>query len=304
MERYWKGRFDSNDASDLRIWQNIKNIKEYESGRAVAFIGYDTDDGVGRNQGRVGARLGSNAIRKAMQSFPIMKNFKIYDYLNLESFKMEEAQKEYSEKIADAIKKNIYPIGLGGGHDIAYGSYCGIRKAFPDKKIGIINFDAHLDMRPYEKYGNSGTMFKQILDKDKNVNYMIIGFQDSGNTKRIVDSAKDYNVKIIKEGGSYKDIIPYVMEFLKENEVIYVTFCMDVFDISDAPGVSAPSAIGFDKKIARDIFIEILKDGKIVCTDFAEVNPTLDIDDRTSRLAGRLAYEIILNEERKELNNQ
>ncbi|MGL4687409.1 MAG: formimidoylglutamase [Fusobacteriaceae bacterium] len=300
MERYWKGRFDSNEDLDLRIWQTIKNIKEYKNGRAVAFIGYDTDDGVARNQGRLGARLGSNAIRKAMQSFPIMKDFKIYDYLNLNSFKMEEAQKEYSEKVADAINKNIFPIGLGGGHDIAYGSYCGVRKAFPEKRIGIISFDSHLDMRPYDKSANSGTMFKQILDRDKNVNYMIVGFQDSGNTKRIVDSAKEYNVKIIKEGGRFKEIIPEVLKFLKENDVIYVTFCMDVFDISDAPGVSAPSAIGLDKKIARDIFIEILKDGKVVCTDFAEVNPSLDIDDRTSRLAGRLAYEIILNEKRME----
>ncbi|MGL6064008.1 MAG: formimidoylglutamase [Fusobacteriaceae bacterium] len=300
MERYWKGRFDSNEDLDLRIWQTIKNIKEYKNGRAVAFIGYDTDDGVARNQGRVGARLGSNAIRKAMQSFPIMKDFKIYDYLNLNSFKMEEAQKEYSEKVADAINKNIFPIGLGGGHDIAYGSYWGVRKAFPEKRIGIINFDSHLDMRPYDKSPNSGTMFKQILDRDKNVDYMIVGFQDSGNTKRIVDSAKEYNVKIIKEGGRFKEIIPEVLKFLKENDVIYVTFCMDVFDISDAPGVSAPSAIGLDKKIARDIFIEILKDGKVVCTDFAEVNPSLDIDDRTSRLAGRLAYEIILNEKRME----
>ena len=56
---------------------------------------------------------------------------------------------------------------MGGGHDIAYGSYLGIRKAHPDKKIGIINFDAHLDMRPYDKGRTSGTSFKEIMDNDK-----------------------------------------------------------------------------------------------------------------------------------------
>ncbi len=46
-----------------------------------------------RNQGRIGAEKGSNAIRKAIQSFPIVENLKIYDYQNLKNKVLEEAQK-------------------------------------------------------------------------------------------------------------------------------------------------------------------------------------------------------------------
>ncbi len=47
----------------------------------------------------------------------------------------------------------MYPIVLGGGHEIAFGHYCGIKdyNASIDRKdkLGIINFDAHFDLRPY-----------------------------------------------------------------------------------------------------------------------------------------------------------
>ena len=163
MKDLWNGRLDSYEEIDLRLWQVVQEIKEAQEAGGVCFVGYDTDDGVVRNLGRKGAESGSNAIRKAIQSFPQLKGLKVYDYRNLEKKSVEEAQKEYSEKISDVLKKGIFPIGLGGGHDIAYGSYLGIRKAHPDKKIGIINFDAHLDMRPYDKGRTSGTSFKEIM---------------------------------------------------------------------------------------------------------------------------------------------
>ncbi|MDY3238194.1 arginase family protein [Fusobacterium perfoetens] len=39
----------------------------------------------------------------------------------------------------------------------------------------------------------------------------------------------------------------------------------------------------------------MMKTGKVVCIDFAEVNPTYDIDSRTSKLAGALIYDVMLN---------
>ena len=290
MKDLWHGRFDSNEEIDLRIWQIVKPFDNVSKEYGICLVGYDTDDGIKRNQGRIGAEKGSNAIRKAMQSFPIVENLRIYDYQNLKNKVLEEAQKEYSLKIYNVIKKELFPIGLGGGHDIAFASYSGIRKAYPDKKIGIINFDTHLDMRSYDNGATSGTSFKQILDSDKNVKYSIVGFKKQGNTKRLIDTAKSYNVLILDEENDEKFINDELKKYLADTDILYVTFCMDVFNASDAPGVSAPTIMGLDPKKGKRILREIMKSKKVVCVDFAD-----DIDSRTAKLAGSLIYDIMNN---------
>ena len=99
MKDLWNGRLDSYEEIDLRLWQVVQEIKEAQEAGGVCFVGYDTDDGIKRNQGRIGAEKGSNAIRKAIQSFPIVENLKTYDYQNLKNKVLEEAQKEYTLKI-------------------------------------------------------------------------------------------------------------------------------------------------------------------------------------------------------------
>lgn len=36
-----------------------------------------------------------------------------------------------------------------------------------------------------------------------------------------------------------------------------------------------------------------METGKVVCVDFAEVNPVYDIDNMTAKLAGCLIYEVM-----------
>jgi len=295
MKKLWNGRYDSDEEIDLRFWQIIKPFEEATQGKGVCFVGYDTDDGVVRNQGREGAKEGSNAIRKAMQSFPIIDGIKIYDYGNLKNKVLEEAQKEYGQKVSETINKGLFPIGLGGGHDIAYGSYIGIREAYPNKKIGIVNFDTHLDMRPYDNGLTSGTSFKKILDEDKNVKYSIVGFKKQGNTKRLIETAKEHGVLMLNEEEEEGVIKEKLQKYFENTDIIYITFCMDVFNAADAPGVSAPTIMGLEPKKGKKILRELIKSEKVVCVDFAEVNPTYDIDNRTSKLVGALIYDIMEN---------
>lgn len=294
MKELWNGRFDSDEEIDLRLWQIIEEFpEEKEIENSICFVGYNTDDGVIRNQGRPGCKEGSNAIRKAIQSFPRIKGLNVYDYKNLNSYILEEAQKEYSEKISNVLKKGGFPIGLGGGHDIAYASYSGVRKAFPNKKIGLVNFDTHLDIRPYDNGPSSGTSFKQILDNDDNVKYSIVGFKKQGNTERLINTAKEYNTLFLDEEFDEKYIISELNKFSEQVDIIYITFCMDVFDAPFAPGVSAPTIMGLEPKKGRNILRNLMNTNKVVCVDFAEVNPVYDIDSRTSKLAGALAYDIM-----------
>lgn len=292
MKEIWKGRLDSFQEEDLRFWQIIKPAEAMGEKKGICFVGYDTDCGVRRNKGRQGADKGSNSIRKAMSSYPVVNKVSLYDFGNLEEKELENAQKEYSEKIKIVLEKNNLPIGLGGGHDIAYGSFLGVRKIYSEEKIGIINFDTHLDMRDYAQGGSSGSSFKQILDQDENTKYMIIGYKDIGNTKRLREEAKKRNVLIVGEEDDEK-IYQKIENFVKEVDIVQVSFCMDVFDVSIAPGVSAPTILGMEGKRGINFLRKILKTKKVVIMDIAEVNPNYDIDNRTSKLAGNIIYEAI-----------
>lgn len=291
MKKLWNGKIDSFEEDDLKLWQVIKDISEAQEKGGVCFVGYDTEDGILRDEGVVGASEGANAIRKGLSELPNIKNLKIYDYGNLEKKILEEAQEEYSEKIVDIYSKGLFPIGLGGGHDIVYGAYKGIRKAFPDKKIGIISFDAHLDIKSYDERMTSETSFKKILDEDENVEYAITGFQRLENSRSLIRNADEKRVLVLEEEYPEEFTISSLKSFVKKMDIVYVTICMDVFDGSAAPGVSFPTVLGMDAKKGRRILRAIMETKKVVCIDFAEINPRYDIASRTSRLAGYMIYE-------------
>ena len=67
----------------------------------------------------------------------------------------------------------------------AFGNHIG-----EDASLGIINIDAHFDLRSYEEQPSSGTMFRQILEHDENSSYFVLGIQRYGNTQELFDHSR------------------------------------------------------------------------------------------------------------------
>lgn len=84
MRKLWNGKIDSFEEDDLKLWQVVKDISEVQEKGGVCFVGYDTEDGILRDEGVVGAAEGADAIRKGLSELPGIKNLRIYDYGNLE----------------------------------------------------------------------------------------------------------------------------------------------------------------------------------------------------------------------------
>ncbi len=78
-------------------------------------------------------------------------------------------------------------IVLGGGHEVTFAHYSGIKKAFPNQKIGIINLDAHFDNREPENGvgASSGTGFWQIAQEGE-IHSLHIGIQKNSEYTQIV----------------------------------------------------------------------------------------------------------------------
>lgn len=309
---YWNGRVDGEELDVLRIHQVVKAMSIEEllevdlKEKKVCFVSFNSDEGVRRNSGRLGAKDGWIHVKKALSGFPIFRDdLKFYDLkepIEVIGHDLESAHAKMSKVVSDLKKREFLVVVLGGGHDIAFANYCGILDYALEKesnpKIGIINFDAHFDMREYTNGRNSGTMFLQIADiceeKKLNFDYNVFGIQKFSNTKRLFDRADKLGVKYYFAEEIRTILSDDLYSILKRNDYIQLTLCTDVFHITSAPGVSAPQTFGVNPRNALPLLKTIARYSKNLTIDVAEINPTYDYDDRTSRLMANIIYELIL----------
>lgn len=313
----WTGRIDSEsnyDAFRLHQWVQTIDLREekpvMDKGRlAIAFIGFCCDEGVRRNLGRVGAAKGPQNIRRALTNLPcrFTQELKLFDTGDIlcEDGNMEKSQELLAAAVDKLLTWGLFPIVLGGGHEVAFGHYMGIleqlKKQEETPRIGIINFDAHFDLRPYPQGGSSGTMFRQIADvceaQKLPYSYFCIGVQKHSNTIELFKTAD-------RLGASYilaKDIVSSdnwsvaerLDDFIKHNDHIYMTICADVFSSAFAPGVSATQPLGLDPEGVLKFIKYILRSNKTVSFDIAEVSPRFDLDNTTANLARVLIFAVI-----------
>lgn len=293
---HWTGRTDHEENwADFRYHQVIR-----EEGTST-LIGFCCDEGVRRNKGRIGAKEAPNALRQALanMAWRLPEGTYLKDMGNVicDGEQMELAQQALGEVIHQELVHKRTPIILGGGHETFYGHYLGVRSFLGEqKKIGIINIDAHFDMRPYDEQTSSGTMFRQILEEDEQVGYLVLGIQRYGNTESLFQKADELGCRYVLEDElATANIEEIIGKFAEQYDALIMTLCMDVVEAAAAPGVSAPSAFGVHPKMVRNIVRIAASHPKFVSFDIAEVNPTLDPDGRTVKLGAAFVNEVIMS---------
>lgn len=304
----WTGRIDSDTLYDAFRWHqwilpinlNLTEIILPPFKVGIALLGFASDEGVKRNLGRTGASKGPASIKKELCNLPcsFSDTLRLFDAgtITCEDGNLEESQKTLAEAVDKLIKMNLFPIVLGGGHEVAYGDYSGLLKA--GLTPGILNFDAHFDIRPYVDKGSSGTMFRQIFDDLESrglpFNYFAIGIQKRGNTVDLFKTADRMKASYLmaKEigEGDLAEAYEKLDAFLIRQGQLYVTICTDVFSSAFAPGVSATQPLGLHPERILRIFKRIFSTGKVVLFDIAEVSPRFDNDNVTSNLAATFIY--------------
>lgn len=298
----WQGRFDGDEPLYHRIFQRVSLEDNYDTISTNDFVlhGFAVDEGVKRNKGRVGAKDAPDVIRKNISNFPVISpGFTLKDFGNIdcENEDLENAQNKLAEKIKIVLQKGGKSVVFGGGHEVMFSHYSGIKKAFQDKKIGIINIDAHFDNREIDPSigPSSGTGFWQIA-QEGDIHSLHIGIQRNSNTLKLFDTAHEYNMKYILADELFFENLPNLYaklnEFINQSDVVYLTVCMDVFNVSVAPGASALAYNGiFADAAFMHLFKLILTSDKLIAMDVAEVNPMYDTNEITARLAASLINE-------------
>jgi len=310
----WTGRIDAADGDRGRRWHQVVRPSQQADRPGVALLGFASDAGVSRNHGRPGAAGGPAALRGALANLAWHGNddARLYDAgdVSCAGDALEEAQSAYADRLAGLLREGHFVIGLGGGHEIAWAAHSGLERAFAAdprfERLGVLNFDAHLDLRRPESAGRgtSGTPFLQIAEaraaRGLDFRYLCVGASEAANTPALFDRARTLGVTIVTDlEAAQPEISLQLQRFIEASSAVYLTFCLDVLPPAVAPGVSAPAGLG----VALHRAVTLLKDAlaacghgrpgsKLLLADIAELNPRFDPDGRTARTAARLVYEL------------
>lgn len=315
----YQGRHEPYEDDLAQYWyQHIGNYHH----QLVCLIGFACDQGVQRNQGRIGAKHAPDIIKSALGKLPITKKLqsKLPSLANLVGDAgnivcmdndvigddlLEMTQTNYANAVCHIIQNNTVAIGIGGGHEIAFASFMGLYQALhhnekQKKRIGIINLDAHFDLRS-DKYATSGTPFLQIAkflnEQQQPFDYLTIGISEFANTASLFTKAETLGVTTISERDChclpFDTISQKIDDFIKQTDVIYLTLDLDVLQAGVMPAVSAVNAKGLSLDFVEQCLEYILQTGKTMMIDIAEFNPVYDIDGRGAKVVGRILASII-----------
>ncbi|WP_312692351.1 formimidoylglutamase [Kosakonia sp.] len=303
----WQGRDDSAEAANaLRVFQTIVNDGEFSPrlhrGK-IALLGFECDEGVKRNQGRAGAAQGPDVLRQAlapMASFCGHSQLVEMGSVRAQPEQLEEAQQELYDAVLACQRSRMRTLVFGGGHETAFGHGSAVLDAFPNERVGIINLDAHLDLR-HAPRASSGTPFRQLAvhceAQNREFIYSCIGVSRAANTQALWDEAALRKVSVIEDidvlNKFVEQVLPEIHRMLSSCDRIYLTIDLDVLPGNEMPAVSAPAALGVPLPLLIRIVEPLCRSGKLQAVDLVEFNPQFDTQGLAAKVAARLAWQIV-----------
>ena len=214
--------------------------------------------------------------------------------------------------VADTLQDGLFPVVLGGDHSTAAGTIAGIKKAFPDRRLGVVWIDAHADIHsPFTTpSGNMHGMPLAVATRhdnlDESINELdaetakfwqlcqVLGAGDTSNlalqdliyvSVRDTEPAENYtiaqhNIPIVTTD-EVRRLGPEVaarrcLDYLAEVDIIYVTFDVDSMDSTICMGTGTPAPGGLWADEARRLNAALVADSRVCCWEICEINPLLD----------------------------
>jgi len=260
-----------------------------DAGVVVIPVPYDSTTSYG-----VGTRFGPSAIIDAstqleLYDIELGKNISddlpVYtlDELVLDKGDPAKTMKIVEKAVSSVIKAGKKPVVLGGEHSITLGAVKAV-KGFADSDISVLHIDAHADLRDsYEgtKHSHASVMrrVREITKSTVQVGIRSMCDEEAEYIKKenpTIFYGKDFDVKKI-------------VSQLKDK--VYVTFDIDGFDPSVAPGTGTPEPGGLLWEDVLEI-MRALKGKQVLGFDVVEVLPTPPLKT-TEFIAAKLAYKMM-----------
>ncbi|MDP3918380.1 MAG: arginase family protein [Nanoarchaeota archaeon] len=261
------------------------------------FVIVGVADESGSHSQRAGTRKGPDAIRNVVHERCVFKRKGRFSTAQVSSGRIDKKIHDFGNvdkkkvvKTIEVLKKDKIPIVLGGDHSITVE----VLKNYPD--VSVIYFDAHPDIvaSMHGYYGSVLTDAEVNLGNCIEVGVRELEIEELANIKK-------NRIGIIYAEDFEEKWLPKIWEEIKSKVKgkVYVSVDMDVFDPAFAPGVSTPVPGGLSFNQVLYLMKRIMSQLDVVGFDIMELNPRLDIDERTAHLAAKLLLEMIVNHKKK-----
>jgi arginase len=286
--------------------------------RKVAILGAALDLGAGRR----GVDMGPSAIRYAGLDARLGElGIEHVDLGNVATAVAEAAEsgdeharflpeiKDTSERIArlvtEVARDDLVPIVLGGDHSVALGTLAGLAEV---RGVGgVLWLDAHGDLNSPETspsgnvhgmvlaaaLGLAGDRFREdgwglpALDPAR-VALVATRSLDEGERELL----REHNVKVFTMSDvdrlGVEHAIREALEHVSGPGFVHVSLDMDALDPEVAPGVGTPVRGGLSYREAHLALELVAESGLVSSFDVVEVNPILDRENQTGKLAVEL----------------
>ncbi len=192
---------------------------------------------------------------------------------------LQERVRTVTERVHDT---GAFPVFLGGDNSMTYPNAAPL---LDEGTLGVINFDAHLDVREVreDRGPTSGTPYRQLYEDGLDA-YACVGARHFETSTGYAEYVRERGGEVVtaeEVGDDEVAAIDRALDAMGDVDRLYVSVDLDVLDASAAPGVSAPTPGGIT---TRELFrtLRLLASGAQRASDSRAGNPR----DNEDRLAG------------------
>jgi len=284
----------------------------------VSLIGAPTDVGAGDR----GASMGPEALRVAnIQPILEKQGLEVIDRGNLagpynpwqppdEGYRHLEEVRAWNQVVHDAVHAELQlgrlPILLGGDHCLAIGSISAVARHCREKgkKLRVLWLDAHADFNTsiITPSGNihgmpvaclCGHGPKELVEigghvpaiSPKWVRQIGIRSVDEGEKRFVHEMDLEvFDMRYIDEMGM-RHTMELALATMDPNTHLHVSFDVDFLDPDVAPGVGTTVRGGPTYREAQLCMEMIADTGRLASLDVMELNPAMDVRNRTAEVA-------------------
>jgi arginase len=212
-----------------------------------------------------------------------------------------------ADKTQSAIMQGLFPLVLGGDHSQAIGTVSGLSRVARERgrRLGVIWVDAHTDMNTPDSSPSGNihgmplaTLLGHGVDELTGLvpggpalapeSVVIIGARDVDATEIPLvkqTGVRVYTMSELDRRGPAVCIEEALHTVLGHCDDLHLSFDLDGVDPSHAPGVGTPVPGGLSLRESHLLCEMACKTGKLVGMEMVELNPTLDHENMTGRLA-------------------
>ncbi len=202
----------------------------------------------------------------------------------------ESALKEISRTVEEIIGHNKIPVLLGGEHTITAGALKALKKRFPQEDIGIVQFDAHADLR--DTYEGSPFSHACVMRRALDMDFSIFQVGVRSLSSEEVHLRREKKIGCLDARRIALSGIPEPLLTDDFPDTVYITIDVDCLDPSIIPATGTPEPGGLTWYQLMMALESVINNRNVIGFDIVELAPIsgLYASDYT---AARLIYNIM-----------